>query len=352
MKLLTRKIRFIRLAFVVATMAVVGVASGQADRVPALDKAVAQNANEDSFKLMSFDGTYVAVKVRKPAGEGPFPAILFLHGGIGGGGEARIERIAHGPLPSFFLEKGFVVMVSNYRRYNFGVQEMYDVYAAYEKLESLPFVDPNRISAIGGSHGGYLVELLAMKKKLACVVSMGGIVDIEALYDRAQSFRRLFSTQEEGWAILTMDHHERAKLKPFREDAELFNLNPVAKNMILAETPFELALRFEDDKAKYTEISPLQNANRILAPLLYLSGDQDPLTANGKRLVQRMKELGKTAEQLVFPGVGHGFSWGVGQVSIHPGVGVGWSWNTWEEPPAELYKAAEKMLSFVKTHSK
>ena len=329
------------MALAAAMLTLAGTASAQ---------VADQSADGDSFKLMSFDGTYIAVKVRKPEGEGPFPAILFLHGGNGGGGERRIERIAHDPLPSYFLERGFVVMVSNYRRYHFGVEEMYDVYAAYEELEGLPFVDPNRISAIGASHGGYLVELLAMKKKLACVVSTGGLVDIEALFDRAQNFRSSYSTQEEGWAILTMDRRERAKLKPFREDVELFNQNPVAKNMILVEHPFELALRFEDDKAKYTEISPLQNANRILAPLLYLSGDQDPLTADGKKLVERLQALGKTAELSVFPGVGHGFSWGVGQVTIHPGDG--WSWNTWEEPPAEFYKAAEKMLSFVKAHSK
>ena len=332
-----------RMALAAAMLTLAGTASAQ---------VADQSADGDSFKLMSFDGTYIAVKVRKPEGEGPFPAILFLHGGNGGGGERRIERIAHDPLPSYFLERGFVVMVSNYRRYHFGVEEMYDVYAAYEELEGLPFVDPNRISAIGASHGGYLVELLAMKKKLACVVSTGGLVDIEALFDRAQNFRSSYSTQEEGWAILTMDRRERAKLKPFREDVELFNQNPVAKNMILVEHPFELALRFEDDKAKYTEISPLQNANRILAPLLYLSGDQDPLTADGKKLVERLQALGKTAELSVFPGVGHGFSWGVGQISIHLGVGLGWSWNTWEEPPAEFYKAAEKMLSFVKAHSK
>lgn len=337
------------MALAAAMLTLAGTASAQVAQVA---QVADRSADGDSYKLMSFDGTYVAVKVRKPDGEGPFPAILFLHGGIGGGGEERIERIAAGPLPSFFLERGFVVMVSNYRRYHFGVEEMYDVFAAYEELERLPFVDPNRISAIGGSHGGYLVELLAMHKKPACVVSLAGIVDIEALFDRAQNLRRSFSTQEEGWAILTMDRRERAKLKPFREDSELFHQSPVAKNLILAENVFELALRFEDDKSKYTEISPLQNASRILSPLLYLSGDQDPLTANGKRLVQRMKELGKTAELSVFPGVGHGFSWGVGQVSIHPGVGGGWSWTVWQEPHAEFYKAAEKMHSFVVAHSK
>lgn len=209
-------------------------------------QAAADDATVGTFKLRSFDGTYVPVHVRKPEGKGPFPAIHFLHGGLGGRPEGRMEAIAHNHLPTFFLANGFVVMVSEYRRYHFGVEEMYDVYAAYEKLERLPFVDRNRISVIGGSHGGYLVELLAMHKKPACVVSMAGLVDIEALYDRAQNLSESFSTQEEGWTILTMDRNERAKLKPFREDAELFNQNPVAKNMILVESIFELALRFEE----------------------------------------------------------------------------------------------------------
>ncbi len=191
-----------------------------------------------------------------------------------------------------------------------------------------------------------------MHKKPACVISMAGIVDIEALYDRAQDLRKSFSTQEEGWAILTMDGDERAKLKPFMDDAELFNQNPVVKNMVLVESVFELALRFEDNKAKYTQISPLQNAERIQVPLLYLSGDEDLVTVDGKKLVEKLQELGKTAELSIHPGVGHCFYWGGGQVSIHPGVGRGYSWINWQEPQAEFYKAAEKMLNFVKAHSK
>ena len=120
MKQLPMKKLMAVMALAAAMLTLAGSASAQ------VAKAAAQSANEDSFKLMSFDGTYIAVKVRKPEGEGPFPAVLILHGGIGGGGEERIERIARGPPPNFFLEKGFVVLASNYRRYNFGVQEMYD----------------------------------------------------------------------------------------------------------------------------------------------------------------------------------------------------------------------------------
>lgn len=299
-----------------------------------MGKAASDSASANSFMLRSFDGTYVEVHVRKPEGKGPFPAIHLLHGGYGGRPEGRMEVVANRHLPNFFLEKGFVVMASEYRRYHFGVEEMYDVYAAYEKLESLPFVDRNRISVIGGSHGGYLVELLAMHKKPACVVSLAGLVDIEALYDRAQDLRKSFSTQEEGWAILTMDKDERARLKPFLEDAELFKQNPVAKNMIGVESVFELALRFEDNKAKYTEISPLQNAEKIQVPLLYISGDLDPLTVNGRKLVEKMQKLGKIAELSIHPGVGHGFSTG------------------YKNPHPEFYKAAEIMLNFIKDHTK
>ena len=299
-----------------------------------MGQAAAESASADSFMLRSFDGTYIEVHVRKPEGKGPFPAIHLLHGGLGGRPEGRMEVVANRHLPNFFLEKGYVVMASEYRRYHFGVEEMYDVYAAYEKLESLPFVDRNRISVIGGSHGGYLAELLAMHKKPVCVVSLAGLVDIEALYDRAQDFRKSFSTQEEGWAILTMAKDERAKLKPFLEDAELFKQNPVAKNMILAESVFELALRFEDNKDKYTEISPLQNAEKIQVPLLYISGDLDPLTVNGRKLVEKMQMLGKIAELSIHPGVGHGFSTG------------------YRNPHPEFYKAAEKMLNFIEAHSK
>ena len=65
------------------------------------------------------DGVYVAAAVRKPKGEGPFPAIVMFHGAPGGRGMDQLvgwSRGDHGgPVWERFLQEGYVVVVADYR---------------------------------------------------------------------------------------------------------------------------------------------------------------------------------------------------------------------------------------------
>ena len=65
------------------------------------------------------DGLYIAAAVRKPKGEGPFPAIVMLHGAPGGRGMDQLvgwSRGDHGgPVWERFLQEGFEVVVADYR---------------------------------------------------------------------------------------------------------------------------------------------------------------------------------------------------------------------------------------------
>jgi dienelactone hydrolase len=102
----------------------------------------------------------------KPAGDGPFPAVVILHdcSGLGprsSGAPARWARQ--------LMQDGYVTIQPDsfsQRRHPRGVcvdgsppivrftTRAADAYTALKYLQSLPFVDPRRIAVMGGSHGG------------------------------------------------------------------------------------------------------------------------------------------------------------------------------------------------------
>ena len=59
--------------------------------------------------VRSFDSTYLAAYLRIPPGEGPHPAIMFIHGGVGGVGMELIERSAYHYVQAHLYAAGFAV---------------------------------------------------------------------------------------------------------------------------------------------------------------------------------------------------------------------------------------------------
>jgi dienelactone hydrolase len=101
----------------------------------------------------------------KPAGPGPFPAVVILHdcSGLGprsSGAPARWARrlMQDGYVtiwPDSFSERGHPNGVCTDHTSPVGYKvRAADAYAALKYLQSLPFVDPRRIAVMGGSHGG------------------------------------------------------------------------------------------------------------------------------------------------------------------------------------------------------
>jgi dipeptidyl aminopeptidase/acylaminoacyl peptidase len=156
--------------------------------IGALAVLPAQAAAEPEIQrpyLPSYDGTLVAAAWRKLAGQGPFPAILYTHGGVGGAGFQAAEAMSRGRVPEHCHKLGSVGMAAGYRRFHFGEDEIQDVLAAYRELAKLPLVDPARVAVIGGSHGGYLAQMLATRIPPAATVSFAGLTDIEGMFYEA-----------------------------------------------------------------------------------------------------------------------------------------------------------------------
>ena len=65
------------------------------------------------------DGLYIAAAIRKPKGDGPFPALVMFHGAPGGRGMEQLVGWARGatggPVWERFLQEGFVLVVADYR---------------------------------------------------------------------------------------------------------------------------------------------------------------------------------------------------------------------------------------------
>jgi dipeptidyl aminopeptidase/acylaminoacyl peptidase len=123
------------------------------------------------------DGLYVATAIRKPRGEGPFPAIIFFHGAPGGRGMEQLvgwsRGATAGPVWERFLKEGFVVAVADYRGGDWNTANVPstganataidDGLAVIDFVKALPYVDGSRISLYGVSLGGNLVAYLVSK---------------------------------------------------------------------------------------------------------------------------------------------------------------------------------------------
>jgi dienelactone hydrolase len=102
----------------------------------------------------------------KPAGDGPFPAVVILHDCSGLGPRSsgmpwrwssELTRLGYVTMwPDSFTPRGRPkgVCADASRPRITSVQRAGDAYAARAHLASLPFVDARRIAVMGGSHGG------------------------------------------------------------------------------------------------------------------------------------------------------------------------------------------------------
>jgi dienelactone hydrolase len=127
--------------------------------------------------IKSKDGLYIAAAIRKPKGDGRYPAIIIFHGAPGGRGMEQLvgwSRDDHGgPVWERFLQEGYVVVVADYRGGNMNltsspssagmITSIDDGLAVIDYVKALPYVDPGRLNLYGVSLGGNLVMNLVSR---------------------------------------------------------------------------------------------------------------------------------------------------------------------------------------------
>ncbi|MBC7924727.1 MAG: S9 family peptidase [Bryobacteraceae bacterium] len=133
--------------------------------------------------------------VVKPANFQPdrkYPLLVLIHGGPQGAwGEAWSYRWN----PQIFASAGYVVIMPNPRgstgygqkftddiNQDWGGKAYEDLMASVDHAAALPYVDPDRMAAAGGSYGGYMVNwLLGHSTRFKTLVSHAGVYDLRSM---------------------------------------------------------------------------------------------------------------------------------------------------------------------------
>ena len=176
-----------RLMLLLSTLMLAGAAQAGITRHSGSDAAVPDKqyihvvSEKDSPVMQTWikarDGVYIAAAIRKPKGDGVFPAIVMLHGAPGGRGMEQLVGWARGdhggPVWERFLQEGFVVVVADYRGGDWNqmnkpsasglVTAIDDGISVVEHVQKLPYVKRDAVSVYGVSLGGNLAMFLASR---------------------------------------------------------------------------------------------------------------------------------------------------------------------------------------------
>jgi dienelactone hydrolase len=240
------------------------------------------------------DGVYVPIGIRKPAGTGPFPLIVFASGN-GGGGMAGVRNDTQNRswTPERFLAAGYAVVWTRYRAevdyaydkigpliedrraggllLNRGPLEYEDVISIVEYLKGLPYVDGDRVGYLGMSHAGEMALKIAAEYR---------------------GIRAMVASEPAA--------HEFLRVRP--GNAGTVN---AATGFLNAET----MLMHESDKvrSRITEAVAKARIAPIETPIFVQGRDGDNLQGIFRVCYDLLIELGKDAEWASYEHDGHGF---------------------------------------------
>ncbi|HSK92691.1 MAG TPA: prolyl oligopeptidase family serine peptidase [Candidatus Angelobacter sp.] len=140
---------------------------GPASARPILSVAVPDSypgARWENVELRSDDGTGVQAWFLRPEGKGPWPAVLYGHGG-----PTYVATPGFSPICQAWVDSGYALLSVNYRgsttfgddyrealTRHIGEVDVADMMAGREWLATSGLVDPSRIIVNGYSYGGYL----------------------------------------------------------------------------------------------------------------------------------------------------------------------------------------------------
>jgi dipeptidyl aminopeptidase/acylaminoacyl peptidase len=234
-----------------------------------------------SARIPAPDGKPIPAYVYSPAGDGPFPAVIDVHGGPTGQSQRDFS-----PVRQYLVSKGYVVLVPNVRgstgygktwtslnNHDIGGGPLRDVVACKNYLVAHEHVAADRVVVMGGSYGGYMALAAATfaPGDFAAVVDYFGVSDLKSLVESFPPY----------WAAAS---------------AEIYTKFGDPKNLA--------------DAAYQHDQSPLNFMDRVKVPLMVVQGDKDARVKKDQsdRMVQGLKQRGVSVHYLVLENEGHGFT--------------------------------------------
>jgi acetyl esterase/lipase len=227
-------------------------------------------------------GERMAMDIFRPKGEGPFPAVVAIHGG----GFRAGSRASYHRLCIELAQKGFVAATVSYRlapRHQFPAA-VEDVKAAVRFLRANAQkhrLDPHHIGATGGSAGGHLALML-------------GLTGHSTAFDGTGPHR---DQSSEVQAVVNF-YGPTDFTKSYEASVD-------AKDVLPQWIGNDLA----HNRKQHLVASPLYHVSPLAPPILTIHGTKDTYVAyeQGRWLDERMKAVGGVHELETIEGAGHGF---------------------------------------------
>src|SRR6476620_11414401 len=269
--------RFVgRTCVVVVVFAAVALANSVAVR--AADEVLF----EKGIEFSNPDDQHLQLDMARPEGEGPFAAVICIHGG----GFRAGTRDGYDGLIKKLAKHGYVAVTVTYRlapKYQFPAA-IYDVKAAVRWLRANAakyHIDPDRIGVTGGSAGGHLAQFLGVT---------GGVKEFEGDGGNGEQSSRV--------ACVVNFYGPSDFTKSY------------GKSVDAAEVlPLFFGGNLEKERQKHIQGSPLYWVTPDAAPTLCVHGTKDQYVAfeQAEWIVDRLKAAGVEAELLPMVGSMHGF---------------------------------------------
>ena len=200
-------------------------------------------------------------------GSGPFPAVVYIHGGgwKGGNRNAFRRQAAH------MATKGFAGACIEYRlsgeaKYPAALQDSKAAVGWMRANAAKYRIDPQRIGAAGGSAGGHLVALLGVLGDVKAVAAFNPAVDLVSVGKRA----------------------------------------PSGAGSSVAEF---LGATYAQKPELWAEATPITHVDKNSAVFLFLHGDADTTVPYQQSvdMLNKLKAAGVEAELFTAEGAAHGF---------------------------------------------
>jgi acetyl esterase/lipase len=258
-------------------LALAAVASGQ--KQPAIPDGV---TFETGIEYTNPDDQHLKLNMARPKGDGPFPAVVCIHGG----GFRAGKRESYDALTIKLAERGYVAVTVSYRlapKYPFPAA-IHDTKAAVRWLRAHAkkyHIDPDRIGTTGGSAGGHLAQFLGVTGDVKEFEGTGGHAE--------QSSKVKCVVNVYGPSDFTKSY---------------------GKSVDAAEVlPLFLGGNLEKARALHIKASPLYWVTPNAAPTLFVHGTEDKYVhvEQAEWIHDKLKAASVQTELLKLEGAGHGF---------------------------------------------
>lgn len=214
-------------------------------------------------------------------GEGPFPAVVCVHGG----GRFQGHRQDMDPMTELLARRGYVAATVSYRLVasaRFPAQ-IEDCKAAVRWLRANADkynIDPDRIGAIGPSAGGHLACLLGVTDKEDGLEGAGGNPEQSSQLQAVVSFFGRTNVTKKTWS----DELEEKIFVPL------------------------IGASFQDEPDHYKRISPIAYVSSESPPILFVHGAEDSLVPSQDSIdmADKLRAAGVSAKAVIVEGEGHG----------------------------------------------